>query len=257
MDADQYLFEILERETVDSSLYSPVRAVQATLLPTISEWAGLALQSIKPSGSFAKGTANHSSTDIDLFISLSTPTSLREIYETLYKKMRPYGAKKQNVSINVRVGDYDVDLVPARLLQNDNSQDHSLYRQRADTWTKTNVDTHIATVRAAGFLAESRILKLWRDQHRLDCPSFYLEMTVIEALVGQRRPGGPYQYGSLSSNVMAVFDYMQRRFAVARVVDPANTNNILSDDVTDSEKAKIRSAANQAFIASDWRYVVQ
>jgi len=35
-----------------------------------------------PSGSFAKGTANRSGTDIDLFISLTsgTPDTLKEIY---------------------------------------------------------------------------------------------------------------------------------------------------------------------------------
>ena len=41
--------------------------------------------SISPSGSFAKGTANRSGTDIDLFISLSesTPETLKEIYDSL------------------------------------------------------------------------------------------------------------------------------------------------------------------------------
>jgi hypothetical protein len=254
--ADDYLFGILARESVDSGPYSPVRSVQATLQPILSQWAGAALRSVTPSGSFAKGTANDSGTDIDLFISLATSTSLKNIYDGLFKTMRAYDAKKQNVSINVTVNGYDVDLVPARLL-NDNGDDHSLYRHRADTWTKTNVQTHIALVQAANFIAESRILKLWRDQQQLDFPSFYLEMSTIQALYEQCQPASPYRFGSLSTNVVAVFDYLHRRITIARVEDPANSNNILSDDLSAAAKTRIQRAAKAALAAPYWEHIVR
>lgn len=69
--SDAYLQGILAREAVDTGPYAPVRGVLATTTPVIAGWAGNKLLSVNPSGSFAKGTANHSSTDIDLFISLS------------------------------------------------------------------------------------------------------------------------------------------------------------------------------------------
>ena len=76
------------------------------------------LSDVSPSGSFAKGTANRSGTDIDLFISLSqnTPETLKQIYDKLFSRMteKGYSPKRQNVSINVKVNGYDVDLVPAR-----------------------------------------------------------------------------------------------------------------------------------------------
>jgi hypothetical protein len=68
---------------------------------------------------------------------------------------------------------YSVDLVPGKR-QNSYGNDHSLYRRRADTWTKTNVVTHINRVILNGRLAESRIIRLWRSQKSLDFPSFYL-----------------------------------------------------------------------------------
>src|SRR4029077_3229366 len=129
------------------------------------------------------------------------------------------------------------DLVPAKH-QGGNSEYHSLYRRRADTWAQTNVMTHIATVSGSARLSEIRVLKLWRDQKRLDLPSFYLELTVIEALSGAR--------SSLSQNVWRALEYLRDRFPNARVVDPANTNNVISDDLTVSDKAKIASAAAQA-----------
>jgi hypothetical protein len=251
MSADTYLQTILAREAVNASATSPVRGVQAILQPTLNEWAGTQLRAVHPSGSFAKGTANHSGTDIDLFISLKSDTTqtLKEIYTMLFNRLKERGhtPKQQNVSINIRVGTYDVDLVLAKH-QGGNSEDHSLYRRRADTWTQTNVIKHIATVTNGGRISESRILKLWRDQKQLDLPSFYLELATINALSGAR--------GTLSENVWKAFEYLRDKFANARIVDPANTNNIISDDLSAADKAKISAAAKRAHEATDWNQIV-
>ncbi len=163
MTADQYLINILNREAVDTGPHSLVRSVQSVLYPIIQRWAGNQLISVHPSGSFMKGTANISGTDIDLFISLSEQTTetLREIYEKLFNTMKAngYNPTRQNVSLNVRVNGYSVDLVPGKR-QGTAGNDHSLYRRRADTWTKTNVVTHINHVIWSGRQNEMRIVKL-------------------------------------------------------------------------------------------------
>src|ERR1700730_11669 len=127
MMADDSLQTILRREAIDTGPYSQVRGVQAVLLPIIREWAGTMLLSFNPSGSFMKGTANRSGTDIDLFISISenTPDTLRELYQKLVARMKAkgYTTTQQNVSVKVRVNGYDVDLVPGK---------------REDAWTHRN-----------------------------------------------------------------------------------------------------------------------
>ncbi len=250
---DEYLHAILRREAVDTGILSPVRGVQAVVHPIVKEWAGIRLMSLSPSGSFAKGTANMSGTDIDLFISLAhdTQETLKEIYYSLFTRMtqQGYPPRNQNVSMNVKVGSYRVDLVPAKR-QGPYGDDHSLFRRKADTWTKTNVSKHITVVQQGGRISESRILKLWRDQKGLDFPSFYLELTVINALYGQA--------GTLSGNVWKVFQYLRDTFPGARVVDPANPyGNVISEDLTDAEKAKVKAAAVQALAASDWNQIVR
>jgi hypothetical protein len=241
MTPDAYLQQILNREAVNTTATSPVLGVLTVLRPILTQWAGAQLRALHPSGSFAKGTANRSGTDIDLFISLKSDTTqtLKEIYTSLVATMsaKGYTPKKQNVSINVRIGGYDVDLVPAKH-QGGNSEDHSLYRRRADTWTQTNVIKHIATVGNSGRISEARVMKLWRNQKGLDFPSFYLELTTINALSGAR--------GTLSQNVWKVLEYLRDSLTTARVVDPANTNNIISDDLTAAEKATIAAAARRA-----------
>lgn len=127
--------------------------------------------------------------------------------------------------------------------------DHSLYRRRADTWTKTNVVTHISHVIRGDRLSETRIIKVWRNQKQIEFPSFYLELAVMAAL--------PRQYPeTLSSNVWRVFQYLRDRFATARVVDPANTNNIISDDLTAAEKGKIKAVAERALSATNWSQIL-
>lgn len=252
MSADAYLNGILLREAVDTGLYSPARAVQSTLMPLLQGWAGSQLLNVHPSGSFAKGTANRSGTDIDLFISLSegAQETLKQIYEKLfvYLQSNNYTPKRQNVSINIRVSGLDVDLVPARR-QDPYSSDHSLYLRRRDTWQKTNAQTHINHVIAGNRIAESRLLKLWRIQKGLDFPSFYLELVVMRALSG-------YINNSIGVRVWKVLEYLRDTFSSARFVDPANTNNVISDDLTDSEKAKVRAAAIQSLAAPTWDKII-
>ena len=252
MTGDQYLLSLLAREAVDTGPNSPVRAVQTWLMPLLREWAGDKLVAVHPSGSFMKGTAIRSGTDIDLFISLSETTqeTLKEIHEKLFTKLTQngYQPKSQNVSLNISVLVYSVDLAPAKR-QTANSHDHSLYVGRAGTWQKTNVFAHIMFVRGANRLQETRILKLWRNQRGLDFPSFYLELAVARALAG--RPA------ALADNVSLVFDYLRDSFASARFVDPANTNNILSDELTAAEKQKIMIAGKAARATNLWKDVVR
>ncbi|MEA2515347.1 MAG: hypothetical protein QOJ59_4836 [Thermomicrobiales bacterium] len=253
MAADEYLRAILARERVDTSASSPVLGVQRIIAPIVRDWAGSALCGMSPSGSFAKGTANNSGTDIDLFVSLSSSVTmtLKEIYESLFATLQKngYSPRRQNVSIGIRVGAYDVDMVPAKR-QDQHGADHSLYRRRLDTWTKTNVANHIAFVSRSGRAEEIRILKLWRKQKGIDFPSFYLELSTITALDGRR-------VGNLAANVQAALEYFRDRIAIARVLDPANGNNVISGDLTVAGKAAVAAAARAATTAESWGEVVR
>jgi len=253
LTGDLYLKAILTREAVDTSLLSPAFLARATLTPVINAWGGRYVQSVTPSGSFAKGTANKSGTDVDLFISLrpSTPDSLKQIYLTLFNALTDAGyvVRKQDVSLGIRVAQIDVDLVPGKQ-QTALTTDYSLYRSRADTWTKTNVQTHIDVVRAAGMQPETRIIKLWRDQNRLDFPSVYLELVVIRALQLNFSV-------SLAERVLVVLRFLANSFVAARVTDPANANNAISDDLTFADKLAIERAAQVALAQETWGSIVQ
>jgi hypothetical protein len=75
-----------------------------------------------------------------------------------------------------------------------------------------------------------------------------LELAIIEALRGKP--------SELANNVWHAFYFLRDNFADERFVDPANTNNIVSDDLTYSEKTLIRDAAGRALKASNWNLIV-
>lgn len=235
-----YLRGILRREAVDDGMDAPVRRVDAALFPLLTRWGGSSLVKIHPSGSFAKGTANHSGTDIDLFLSLreDTDASLRAIYDGLDRVLREagYNVRRQNVSLNVKVLGFSVDLVPGKR-QNSLTLDHSLYVRRKDTWIKTNVLKHVDWVRSTRRQDEMRLMKLWRDQNHLDWPSFYVELATARVLDPRMVPE------SLSGNLRRVLKFLRDELGGARLVDPANGNNVVSDTLTGQEKKVIAGAA--------------
>lgn len=253
MTPDQHLRQVLANNIVDMGPNSPVRQMRAAFLPLLRNWAGNYLLSVEPSGSFAKGTAVRSGTDIDLFISLhpTTPDTLQNIHNTLIKAVQAAGfsPKRQTMSIGVRDANnhYDVDLVPAKK-RADNTGDHSLYHHKSGTARKTNIGRHVNQVLYSGRLDEIRLLKIWRNQKRLDFPSFYLELTVIAALVG--RP-----IGNLADNVAHVLIYLRDTFPNARVADPAVPTNAVSDDLTVAERLLIKKAANDA-LKQTWTQLI-
>ena len=251
---DTYLRSVISGKSHPSYLSLPPQFSSAInlLTPIIRQWAGTQLVSIFPSGSYSKNTAILGSSDVDLFISLKsdTTTSLKDIYHGLDSKMRAnnYQTRLQNVSIRVTSGTCTIDLVPG-VKQSGLTSDHSLYRRKADSWTKTNIQKHINLVKTSGRTDEIKAIKIWRDLHDLEFPSFYLEMVVIEALKG-------YSFNSPARNILRVLDYLANDFYVARFVDPSNTNNIVSDDLTAVEKQTIVRQANASRQKTSWGEII-
>lgn len=223
------------------------------LRPSLLRWAGQYLVSMEPSGSFAKGTAIRGGTDIDIFASLSSQVSesLSVIYNTLLNRLRDdgFGPRPQNVSIGIKIGGYSVDVVPARR-HGPTGEFHSLFRRKEQTWTQTNIISHINTVRNSGRAEEIMIMKAWREQKRLTFPSFYLELVTIEACRG-------HKVGDLSQNVWTTLAYVRDNIKMGVFIDPANTNNRISDDLTAKEKQDLADAASIARQATNWNQIVE
>ena len=251
---DAHLRAILRRETVDAGPNAPVRRAEAQLWPLLSRWAGASLVKVQPSGSFAKGTANRSGTDIDLFISLreDTDATLKAIHSGLHRALRAagYDVRLKNVALGVRVAGCCVDLVPAKL-QNRLTSDHSIYLHRQDTWIKTNIRKQVDWVHSTRRQDEMRLLKLWRDQHHLDWPSFYVELATARALEEL------ILRDTLAGNLRRVLAFVRDRLELASFPDPGNSSNLVSDMLTAEEKRAIARAASASLQQPDMSKIVR
>lgn len=249
MTGDEYLQGLLQRYAVNAT---GAKAAGNMIYPVLKQWGNQFLNNATFSGSLAKGTGISVSTDADIFLSLSStmPGTLSYMYSSLYKAVTTagYTARKQDVSIGVSVNGYSIDLVPGRR-QSQYGNDHSLYRNRAGTWTQTNINTHISYVTGSNRNNEIKILKLWRLRHGLSISSFYLELAVIDSLHHAR-------VGNIADNVWRVLNNLRDNIETARYIDPANTNNIVSDDYTRAEKAAIAAQAGVSLGKRFWEEIV-
>lgn len=242
MTASEYLQGLLLKYAVDNGPFSPLRELaRVQIFPAVKSWAGDYFRDCSYAGSFAKSTGNNCSTDLDIFISLkSNAPELKKIFESLHERARNEGwaPRMQNVSIGTTISGRSVDLVPGRV-QDGYQNWHSIYRRRSDSWTLTNIDSQIQLVIKSGRAQEIRLAKLWRLRAGFDCPSFLIELAVIEALRG--RP-----VGDLVPNFWHALGWFADNFESARLIDPANTNNVVSDDLSPQEKRAVSNAARIA-----------
>lgn len=249
---DQYLKTVLARYSTANGSAQQVSAIANELAPYIREWAGQYLVRLDYSGSYAKKTAIAGEADLDLLISLSssTPHSLPDIYNNLqtFLSGKGFTTRRQNVSIGINYKGYQIDLVPARR-QSPQGNDHSLYTSRKASWTKTNVHQHITLVSNSARLQEIQIMKIWRKLHQLDFPSFYLELVVLRALSGK-------PFGQLANNVLAVLTYLANGFANARFMDPANSNNVVSEELGQQARVLIANHAKASLGKKTWGEIV-
>ena len=254
MNVNRYVDRIVRKYEVERGPGTAVYQAGERLRGLVQRWYDTRLVRVHNSGSFAKGTSIRGGTDLDLFISLKPRSgkSLKRMFEGLHRQADQEGLRprRQNVSIGVEVNGVKVDLVPAR--KHSGKSDHSLYLSRRQVRTKTNVDKHIKFVRRSGKSATIRAVKIWRSNHGLHFPSFYLELAVLRALQG-REPQGT------ADELKRVLEFLAADLPRGKFVDPANGSNIISSELSPDEKQEIARQATASLGKvrnSQWERVV-
>ena len=258
--ADNYLIEVISKYPArDLSEYS---STITTLKTQLTQWAGTCFIEIKDSGSRAKGTAIHLASDVDFLVSLtsncnSNSGGLQSIYESLVTKMEtlyPGKARKQNVSVRLNLNGLEIDVTPAKK-QTGQINYHSIWVSKLRSWRQTNIQKHITDISQSGRLNEIKVLKIWREIHKIDFPSIYLEYLIINNILYNKAKGLDY----LAANVWFVLQELAKDSGNplnSRIVDPANSTNILSELLTPAEKLAIKMKAKEAFSKATWGEVV-
>jgi len=258
-EINMYLNQILQKYNGrDISGYSNALSQLQTTLKT---WASSCYANLLYSGSRAKGTAISLASDVDYLVSLTSSCNensggLKSIYDSLYTTLKSKypTASKQNVSVRINLNGLEVDITPARK-QTGNTNDHWLYVSKLDTRKQTNIQKHINDISQSGRINEIKLLKIWRELNHLDFSSIYLEYLLVNNILLNKSK----DENSLGDNVWHALNELaktQGNPLFARIVDPANSVNILSDLLTGTEKNKIISQAQTAIRQTDWNQIV-
>lgn len=254
-----YLLEILQKyKPRDLSIYNySINLLKSTLIT----WAGSCYLNILDSGSRAKGTAISLASDVDYLVSLSSSCNensggLKSIYDSLFTTLsKNYAAvRKQNVSFRINLNGLEVDVTPARK-QVGSINDHWLYVSKQGTWRQTNIQKHINDISKSGRVNEIKLLKIWRELNHLDFPSIYLEYLIVNNILLYK----PKDMNILGDNVWYILKELSKTVGnplSARIVDPANSANILSDLLSQAEKNKIVSCAKIAVAQTNWGQII-
>lgn len=248
--ADFYLLNTITKYEVDSNIKW---SVKSAFEPIIKQWASSYLLDFDFSGSTAKGTEVSISSDVDLFVSLAThtPDSLQQIFDSLYTKLAGYSnvsVRKQNVSLGLTWNGHKIDITPGKK-HSGNTNDHSLYKNKTGTWTLTNIQRHINIVSGSARINEIKLFKIWRENHQLEWPSIFLELFVIDALKG-------YRHGNISTNFFNVLSEISNNIENKYILDPSNTNNVISNDLDANAKRRLKYQAQSSLQSRSWGNIV-
>ena len=199
-------------------------------------------------GSYAKKTMIAAQFDLDVvvYFPAGTADGPRALYEAVERRLRGAGhaVLRHNVALRLQyTPGWHIDVVPGRAL--DESYEYAnLWASEREATRQTSLKAHIAMARD-GDRDVIRLLKLWRCRNAAPVGSFVLE------LAAERGRGT----GTLAERFTRVLRVLARLPEV-RLVDPANSANVVTDDLEWARKAAIAEAAEQALGAGSWDRVV-
>jgi len=206
------------------------------------------------SGSYAKHTAINSKFDIDICqpFKYKSFDTLAEMADAVYDyfnneyeddDLLKYKTQKQRVSIGLTFAidgdEIQMDVVPGRELAEDDYADSNrlnLYVRPKGidpaSSTQTNIQKHIDLI--SGKINERsiiRLLKVWKVSQDKTIKSFFLELITIRAFKNASEIPE-----SLWGKLKLAMEFIRDNVKNIRLEDPANSNNIVSDTMTDYEK---------------------
>lgn len=248
LDKETYLRKLLSEQNLTDNQKNNLRNLRHKIEQKVK--AGLkGTPKTYYGGSYKKNTMIKASYDLDVV--LYWPEAFQYSLESIYKGIGSVLQKKWTYVKAKRVGwelpfegDFHIDVVPGK--ESSTKKDFAyLYNSKTGGSFQTSIKVHVDHVRNSGRTDAIRLMKLWKKRKDVPIKTFILEMMVIDGCKGKRRD-------NLESQLDAALHYIKDKITTTRIVDPANTNNIVSETLTKEEKNRIRKLADQATKYETW-----
>jgi len=252
MANQEYLQSLLNAQDLTGAELSALRNLRDTIEQQLR--TDLArVERVYYAGSFGKKTMIREQYDLDIVVYWGKDCgyTLKDIYNSVGTVLRKHWKLVNSKTVAWELpfqGGFHIDVVPGRAI--DNSFKYSnLYRSDKDSSLQTSIKAHIDTVRNSGRCDVIRLMKLWRKRKNVPFKkSLALELITIDGCAGKLT-------SDLEGQLLAAFRYIRDNVLKVRLADPANSNNIVSEEISAIKKLLIQNAAQAAINAKYWTEV--
>lgn len=257
-----FLKKALDNYMDDDNMSLHTKAQEIQLLIN-SEFGALLSEYPSLNGSIVKGTDIYSS-DIDIHVRFNKKSGRIEdminIVETFFRERfedkQLSKIRRQNHSIGLffetNGKEERIDIVPMREIDNGRG-DTYIYSTKSNGIRKTNAQKQIGALELTNKQKQIiKLLKGWKIDNGLRLPSILIEYIVKKAFSQKAVPRG------LDKTLLFVVEFIANNITSMRIVDPANSNNVISDSLSYDEKAGIQSFCREmlADVSKDARNIL-
>jgi hypothetical protein len=204
-------------------------------------------------GSYGKDTMIREAYDLDIVIYFpyTETRSLGQLFNAVYATLTTanYSVTPRTVALRLPYeGGFHIDVVPGRA-QDSTFRYATLFKNVAPSSTlQTSLKVHIDAVRKTGIRDIVKLMKLWRLRRGLNFSRFALEIAIAQALQGRSKT-------DYAACLQTVFDFLAANIARMRLVDPANTNNVI--EIDSGQRGAMLLTAAAAARATTWGEVLR
>jgi hypothetical protein len=249
MTNQEYLQDLLNRQVLTVADEGLLRRVRNSIESRLENLAGT--HRFYYAGSYGKKTVIREKYDLDIVMywSCDCGYTLSDIYNAVGSELqKEWIAHPKTVAWTLPFDNgMNIDVVPGRAID-DTYRFANLYRRDVGTSLKTSIKVHIETIKDSGRRSAIRLMKLWKIRNNVPFKSFVLEQMTIS---GARSSS----LSELEPQLIAALTYVRDSIETARIIDPANSNNIISDSIQPWEKSVIKLQAQTALDARTWNQV--
>lgn len=250
-DNETYLRNILDDQDLTQNQIENLRNLRDTIEQQLND-------SLKGSpktyygGSYKKKTMIKASYDLDIILywAPDAPYTLQNLYKrvgsVLQKNWKCVKSKRVGWELPFE-GDFHIDVIPGKESSKD-SQYAYLYNRKTGGRFQTSIKIQINYVQNSRRQDAIRLMKLWKKRKNVPIKTFILEQMVIEGCKALSR-------NTLEPQLDATFEYIKDNITTKKIFDPANSQNIISNEISIEQKNRIRKLASQAINADKWSQI--
>lgn len=250
MDSQTYLRNLLDQQDLTKTEEDLLRSLRERVESVVGRLSGS--PRFYYAGSYGKKTIIRENYDLDVVVYWPRDCgyTLKDISNAvgaeLQKEWRYVNPKTVAWGIPFDSG-FHIDVVPGRAIDS-TFEDANLYRRDNNSTLKTSIKAHIDAVRSSGRRDTIRLMKLWKTRRNVRFKTFVLELMTIEGCKGT-------SLTDLEAQLFASWQHISASIVSARILDPANSNNVISDDIDYGNKLAIKAAAEAALNAGFWSQI--